>query len=285
MARSSLESLHDSQLRHAIQDAFSRQQNVYLDKATILYLRAEDGNEVAALALQRSALRTDDRRFLELFAKKISASFTNVLLYEKLLDANTKLIFANEALEQRVTERTAELQQANDLLQEMASTDYLTKISNRRKLFEMGHMEEQRSIRTGSPFSVILFDMDHFKSVNDSHGHDAGDAILRQAALRAASCLRPYDLLARHGGEEFAVLLPQTNNDDAETVAERIRATFACLPAQYDVVEIPFTASFGVATQQGEESFEETVKRADRALYQAKKTGRNRVESVCCPGG
>ncbi len=284
MARADLHALQDDAIRSAIQQAFSQKENIYQDESTTLYLRAEDGNEVAALALQTGPLGGDDRRLLELFASKISASFTNVLLYEKLLDANAQLKRANEALEHRVVERTAELQAANDLLQEMATTDHLTKISNRRKLFELGYQEEQRSFRMGSVFSVILFDLDRFKGINDSHGHGAGDEVLRQAALRAASCLRPYDTLARHGGEEFAVLLPNTNCQEAQSVAERIRQSYACMPAQYETVEIPFTASFGIATQEAQESFEHALKRADAALYNAKQAGRNRVEEAACSG-
>ncbi|TBD18334.1 GGDEF domain-containing protein [Rhizobium ruizarguesonis] len=168
-------------------------------------------------------------------------------------------------------------------LRSAAQTDLLTGLYNRRG-FEVAASALLTQAEHGSRWiSVVLFDLDHFKKINDVHGHDAGDAVLRQVAGVARQNFRSFDLLVRHGGEEFLALLPDSTPDDAAIVAERVRLAIEAaeipLPSG-DVLKV--TASFGCAGRANEASnrnFEDLVKRADLALYAAKASGRNCVVS------
>ncbi|MBY3368658.1 GGDEF domain-containing protein [Rhizobium laguerreae] len=168
-------------------------------------------------------------------------------------------------------------------LRSAAQTDLLTGLYNRRG-FEVAASALLTQAEHGSRWiSVVLFDLDHFKKINDVHGHDAGDAVLRQVAGIARQNFRSFDLLVRHGGEEFLALLPDSTPDDAAIVAERVRLAIEAaeipLPSG-DVLKV--TASFGCAGRANEASnrnFEDLVKRADLALYAAKASGRNCVVS------
>ncbi|ANP87704.1 GGDEF domain-containing protein [Rhizobium leguminosarum] len=170
-----------------------------------------------------------------------------------------------------------------DELRSAAQTDLLTGLYNRRG-FEVAASALLTQAEHGSRWiSVVLFDLDHFKKINDVHGHDAGDAVLRQVAGIARQNFRSFDLLVRHGGEEFLALLPDSTPDDAAIVAERVRLAIEAadipLPSG-DVLKV--TASFGCAGRANEatnRNFEDLVKRADLALYAAKASGRNCVVS------
>ncbi|NKK66645.1 GGDEF domain-containing protein [Rhizobium leguminosarum] len=168
-------------------------------------------------------------------------------------------------------------------LRSAAQTDLLTGLYNRRG-FEVAASALLTQAEHGSRWiSVVLFDLDHFKKINDVHGHDAGDAVLRQVAGIARQNFRSFDLLVRHGGEEFLALLPDSTPDDAAIVAERVRLAIEAaeipLPSG-DILKV--TASFGCAGRANEvtnRNFEDLVKRADLALYAAKASGRNCVVS------
>lgn len=179
----------------------------------------------------------------------------------------------------RAGTRIVKLQQE---LRRQAAHDPLTGVLSRSKAFEMFDRELQRSLRDNLPLSVLLVDLDHFKSVNDTYGHLAGDEVLREAARRLKESVRTYDILSRYGGEEFLVLMPGCDEADARAQAERLRAAISDGP-----IEIPsakgeayhLTASFGVTVSSPMtlESPESLVRIADEALYEAKRRGRNRV--------
>jgi diguanylate cyclase (GGDEF)-like protein len=177
-------------------------------------------------------------------------------------------------LERRVAERTRELEEANARLAELAAFDALSGAANRRNFDQALSAEALRSHRYGRPLAVILADIDRFKNVNDSHGHAAGDDVIRGLAATLAANCRSSDLVARYGGEEFAVLLPETRAQQAVELAERLRQ--AIEGADYGNVG-RVTASFGVAELGADGSPVEIVRSADRALYEAKAQGRNRV--------
>jgi diguanylate cyclase (GGDEF)-like protein len=153
-------------------------------------------------------------------------------------------------------------------LENLARTDSLTGLANRRALEESLVGELARAERSGQPLSVVMLDIDHFKSYNDQHGHQAGDGLLRDLAKAWGRELRPSDLLARFGGEEFLAVLPATDRSAARKVADRMR----------QATPTATTSSAGVATWETHETMVDLVARADAALYQAKRLGRDRTE-------
>lgn len=170
------------------------------------------------------------------------------------------------------------LEGAQRALLDLARTDPLTGCWNRRAFMETGEVLRRVEGRAGKPLAVMLCDIDHFKAVNDTHGHPAGDAVIRDFAARCLTTLRGQDVLGRYGGEEFVALLPDATDAQAASVAERIRAAVEALPVQTSESAITITASFGVAgVEEGDDSLHAAIERADQALYQAKAEGRNRV--------
>ncbi|HDZ07670.1 GGDEF domain-containing protein [Pseudohongiella sp.] len=190
----------------------------------------------------------------------------------------------NAGLEKRIQERTSSLAQANaelnatnEWLRSLVSTDFLTGIANRRAFDENGERILQQMKREQSPVSAIMFDLDHFKKINDVLGHDAGDQVLRDIIAPVISVLRPLDLFCRYGGEEFLVLLPGADLNEAAGIAERIRQTIADLEVQYKEEVVRVTVSLGAAEWDGVQHLDELVHAADKALYAAKHSGRNCV--------
>jgi two-component system cell cycle response regulator len=165
---------------------------------------------------------------------------------------------------------------------ELAITDPLTGLYNRRYMESHTNLLVTRAFEREKPLSILVTDIDHFKSVNDTHGHDAGDEVLREFADRLRSCIRGVDLACRFGGEEFVVVMPDTDLGIASRVAERIRRRIAGEPFQIDrgARSVDVTISIGLAGLNGAEDMPASIlKRADEALYRAKRSGRNRVVS------
>ena len=161
----------------------------------------------------------------------------------------------------------------------LAVTDGLTGLYNRRFFEEFLRLEADRAARQGAPLSLIVADLDHFKRVNDRHGHPAGDRVLVETARRLRAAVRPSDVVARYGGEEFVVVLPDTDAAVALEAAERCRRTLAASPVPLAGGQAAITGSFGVATitSIASPAVDDLVRAADRALYRAKSTGRDRV--------
>lgn len=187
-------------------------------------------------------------------------------------------------MEAVVQQRTAELEDKNRelatqaaSLESLANTDALTGAASRRKLLELGARERDRAMREARPLTVLAIDVDHFKQVNDSHGHAAGDRVLRIVVASCQSQLRNNDILGRWGGEEFAIVLPGADAASGLGVAERIRERIATAPIVAEGATIRVTVSIGVATLDGAQSFDALLADADAALYRAKRAGRNRV--------
>lgn len=174
------------------------------------------------------------------------------------------------------------LKQSNRLLAELTTRDPLTQLHNRRAMTEILERELQRSNRKGSTLSIVMFDIDHFKLVNDEYGHQNGDTVLIAVAEQARIGLRGYDFVARYGGEEFVLILPDTPHDGALMVAERLRMRIEQHEFTSDLAEIRITVSLGIASYPAEEatSVDSLIRAADAALYRAKREGRNRTESA-----
>ena len=175
---------------------------------------------------------------------------------------------------------TAYLQAVIDGLNELSLKDPLTGLANRRQLTAALEAEIDRVARSGEAALLLMLDIDHFKLVNDTYGHLAGDQVLQVVAKALASCIRPMDTLARYGGEEFAVVLPSCQPAFGEAVAERIRRTVASTPIQIPpTLDLHVTVSIGgaFALQWIRSTTELWIDRADQQLYNAKTSGRNRM--------
>jgi len=198
------------------------------------------------------------------------------LFSEQVLPGGEMLIQAKEMTKQKVLEYQLSSKVAT--LSELALTDELTKVANRRCFVDSVEAELARCQRNEQPAALLLLDLDFFKSVNDTYGHQAGDEVLKATANRIKKALREYDMFGRIGGEEFAVFLSETDPATALHVAERMRGILADHPIKAGVVELCVTTSIGIALTHGESSFEELYLQADSALYMAKRNGRNRAE-------
>ena len=185
----------------------------------------------------------------------------------RILDLQNKLISAREELRFRATH------------------DELTGLSNRRVVLEAIDREYARRRREGGDLGVVLIDLDHFKNVNDTYGHLAGDAVLKEAARRMTASVRPYDTVGRYGGEEFLVVAPSCNSSGAVKLAERIRESIQELPMPSVAGPVSITASCGVAVSTTAKPLDpqELLRSADEALYRAKENGRNRSEFAAKP--
>ena len=162
-------------------------------------------------------------------------------------------------------------------VQRMATIDELTGILNRRQFLQEAQDELQRADRLGHALSLVMFDVDHFKKFNDTHGHAIGDLVLRTVSGRCRDCLRGIDHLGRLGGEEFAVLLVGTGLEPGCATAERLRLAICEQPFASSNGELSVAISLGVAQRQPKETLDSLLERADQALYAAKRAGRNQV--------
>lgn len=181
---------------------------------------------------------------------------------------------------ERILAMQDELIAARDALHEQATHDALTGLMNRGASVQLLTRELARATRERRPLGVVIGDLDHFKNVNDSYGHLAGDAVLQETASRMTSCVRSYDTVARYGGEEFLILVPSASEDIAFRQAERMRVAIESAPVHTSAGDVPVTASFGVTSYDGRSSADVTglLRLADAALYRAKSLGRNCVE-------
>lgn len=190
-----------------------------------------------------------------------------------------------ESINRQLAEKNALLERYNQQLTLLATTDSLTGLLNRRRLMELGVSECRRAARFGHSLSLLMIDIDHFKSINDGWGHQFGDQVIGAVAHTLSSRVRQgVDVVARMGGEEFVLLLPETAQADAHGLAEVLRESVETLrfPIREAGEFAGVTVSIGVAAQSGasSESFEKLLDRADRALYVAKQAGRNQVHSA-----
>jgi diguanylate cyclase (GGDEF)-like protein len=211
-------------------------------------------------------------------------------LFDELSNINNMLVNAQRDLQKK----TYELEELNkklekeisqrklieEKLRKLSTQDPLTKIYNLRHFRELSETEIKRTRRFKKTAAFIMLDIDHFKKVNDSHGHAAGDKVLIEVVNNCLNNIREVDVLARYGGEEFIIMLPETDKWQAGATAERLRETIANLEIRVDSGTIQVSSSFGISELNGgdeEQTLETCLKQADKALYQSKEAGRNRV--------
>jgi diguanylate cyclase (GGDEF)-like protein len=212
--------------------------------------------------------------------------------HEKNQQAEDDLKKAKEHLEVRVEERTSELveltrklvdeiserKHVEERLARIATSDMLTGVMNRRAMFEQLRYQLVRHQRNKTPFVILVADVDHFKNINDTYGHDVGDQALIAVADILLNSTRSQDLISRWGGEEFLILLPDTDLKGGAIAAEKIRSRMSEEAVKADKHSLKLTLSIGVAEYKYGQTIEKCIKDADSALYQAKNQGRNRVE-------
>ena len=233
--------------------------------------------------------RESTMRILALYAAFAAATAIGATLVYRSSRARIRAARAAFAeMERRVAEATVELrtysaalEATNAELTRLAITDPLTGAANRRRFMEAAAAEIDRTARSGRPLALLMLDIDHFKRVNDTWGHAAGDDALCAVVAVCTATVRRVDLVARLGGEEFAVLMPETGLSEATAIAERLRAAIAAIEIPVADGRLRFTASLGIATlADPDEPLSRFLSRADDALYRAKDLGRNRCETA-----
>ena len=199
---------------------------------------------------------------------------------ERELEARIYAALRTQAARAELKKRNAQLEEMLHHAETLAITDSLTGLFNRRRFAEVVRREFVVTRRYKNDLSCIMVDLDHFKRVNDTHGHAAGDTVLQEVALVLGQNLREVDVAARYGGEEFALLLPHTSKHNALIVAERVQQRVRALEPMLDGQRVAITASFGVSDVKdvGDSgNWEDLIRTADVALYQAKRSGRDRI--------
>ncbi len=169
------------------------------------------------------------------------------------------------------------INRSSEVLLRLATTDPLTGAFNRRHFMELMGREQRRADRYNTTYSILMIDIDHFKRVNDTYGHQVGDHAIQEMAEACRKTTRPTDIVARYGGEEFIVTLTHTDQPGAVKVAERLREAVAEIAVSTDKGALSFTISIGISTYVKRSAVDQIIQRADQALYKAKQTGRNRV--------
>jgi hemerythrin len=194
---------------------------------------------------------------------------------------NKELVLLTGTLEQKVVERTSELSQANHNLKQLALTDVLTGLPNRRHAMQQLTLLWNETLEYGTALSCMMIDADHFKQVNDKHGHDAGDTVLCELAHMLQYSVRTDDLVCRLGGDEFLIICPHTDSQGALTVANIIHQAVSEMRVPLGTGEWPGSISVGIATYTADmNTQDDLIKLADKGVYAAKKAGKNCVRSM-----
>lgn len=195
------------------------------------------------------------------------------------LEARVRSMLRIKRLQDELDLKNRELEEVNKRLRKLSITDGLTELFNHRHVHQLLHEEFERSARSGEPVAVAMLDLDRFKQVNDTYGHPTGDVILYETARMLRETAREIDMVGRYGGEEFIVILPNTEEDEAARFAERVRAAVEAHVYRDEQHEVRMTVSSGVASYPAPQidTPEALLKRADQGLYAAKTGGRNRV--------
>ncbi|WP_260922915.1 diguanylate cyclase [Novosphingobium sp. 9] len=225
------------------------------------------------------AISTREKARLDDFCTRSQQAYTLTIVFAGLVALTGFGLLVMAAISLFALNRSLEREKSyRRELQKLALTDELTALANRRAFLTELDRAAASARRSSAPLAVAIFDIDHFKRINDEYGHLCGDEALREVARRASACMRGGDLVARIGGEEFAVLLPATSTEAALVACERLRKAMTEHPVPLgNGTQVRLTISTGLAEMRGEDSAEQTIARADAALYAAKQDGRDMV--------
>jgi diguanylate cyclase (GGDEF)-like protein/PAS domain S-box-containing protein len=247
------------------------------DAPTRWQVRHRSGRRLTVTSAFRTLFREDGSVRILTILSDVTALQDTV---DRLEYRERELRQLNDSLEQLVAARTRALQEANAELARLSAEDPLTGIANRRAFTATAARAIAAAGRGGQPLSLLLFDLDHFKRINDVYGHHSGDEVLREVVRRAAAVLRASDAFARWGGEEFIVLLPDTALAAALQAGEKVLDAVRRAPVAVAGAALAVTCSAGVVEWWPGETLEAMLRRADDALYRAKRRGRDRIEQA-----
>ncbi len=194
------------------------------------------------------------------------------MIYER-----NRIMAEREVLLKKERQLTADLNRMNESLRILATMDSLMGVFNRRTILESLEKELHRSHRYGKVFGMIMMDIDFFKIVNDTYGHQTGDKVLRSVCDNIRANIRVNDVIGRYGGEEFLIIMPETDTYHAAIAAEKLRSAVESMSVSQESVQVKVTASFGVSSYRQNDDTKMIIARVDKALYESKKNGRNRV--------
>jgi diguanylate cyclase (GGDEF)-like protein len=227
----------------------------------------------------RQNFKKEDLFFITSISNPAAVAIENASLFDKSHQSEEELRRARDQLEAKVQERTSELRKANAKLTELSITDDLTGLFNHRYLVRTLEAEFIRAIRYDRDFSLLLFDIDNFKQINDSYGHACGDVVLEKLASLITGCFRSSDVVARRGGDEITILLPETDESKATEVAEKLRSLVEKTSFEWHGNAIHITCSIGIVTALDDSitDWSDMLDKADQALYRGKGKGKNVV--------
>ncbi|MEO1923816.1 MAG: GGDEF domain-containing protein, partial [Nautiliaceae bacterium] len=231
-------------------------------------------NEIKGIKNELENWRFKESEDFESIKEKLLKIATSL---DKEIDEFSKEMKKEDEEVEKLKQKIKELEKKVKKLSCEVKTDFLTNIANKKAIMEELKRQESSFKRYGTIYSVVFFDIDHFKNINDTYGHDAGDVILKTLGLLFRRYARDVDMIGRFGGEEFVAILPNTNKEGAYRFAEKLREIVQKAKFLYKNTRINVTVSGGVASRQEVNSQEELLKKADERLYLAKKSGRNKV--------
>jgi diguanylate cyclase (GGDEF)-like protein len=239
--------------------------------------------EMMSLELQTKRLQLENQELgIQRTLKWLFMGLTCMVLVFAILFYLQSRVMRNakrqlECMNREVMLRNEQLNKAYQELEEIARQDPLTKLSNRRDMVDRLDYERNRANRSGRPFCIAMADIDHFKKVNDTYGHDAGDTILEKVSELMTHTMRRQDIVSRWGGEEFLVLMPETDLEGSTTAMEKVRETIEETVFHHRDDDIRITITIGISQYSEQLGIDETIKHADLALYNGKTAGRNRI--------
>ncbi|NPA12325.1 MAG: diguanylate cyclase [Epsilonproteobacteria bacterium] len=270
--------LDKEELKKKLRDLDQIAERLSIKILRILQKTGDSSQEIKDIKIELQNWRHNEEDFESIKEKLLSIAIS---LDKELDDFQEEMKKEDEEI-QRLKNKIKSLENKVKKLSKEVKTDFLTNVANKKALMEELDKKESGFKRYGTNYSVVFFDIDHFKNINDTYGHDAGDVVLKSLGLLFRRYARDIDTIGRFGGEEFVAILPNTDKDGAFKFAEKLRGIVEKTKFMYKNTRIPVTVSGGVASRDETSSKEEVLKLADERLYKAKRSGRNKVCANGC---